>query len=373
VKIAINTRFLLKNKLEGIGWYTYEISKRMVQNHPEVEFIFLFDRPFDRSFIFGPNVRPLIIPPPARHPWLFYLWFEKSLPYILKKYTPDVFFSPDNFCSLNYKGRTVLTIHDLAYRHFPEQLPGRDFRYYRKNMPLFAERADEIIAISEATKNDIIDLCGPHVEQKITIIHNGVRESFLPLDDEQKYEARKKYSRGYPYLLYIGAIHPRKNVKRIIEAFTAFKAIQSTPLKLIICGRFAWKSDEVLSAISASPVKDDIIHYSNFDGDLLPELTGGAEILLYPSLFEGFGLPVLEGFASGVPVITSNVSSLPEVAGDAAVMVDPFDVNALTSAIKDVYFDVHLQRKMRIMGLERVRQFTWQKASEQVFNVLTGA
>nr|HQU58994.1 glycosyltransferase [Saprospiraceae bacterium] len=141
MKIAINTRFLLAGKLEGIGRYTYEVSRRLVQQQPGDEFIFFFDRPYDPEFCFGPNVQPVVLPPPARHPLLWYVWFEWSIAWALKHYRPDVFFSPDSYLSLRSATPTVLTVHDLAFEHFPEQVPALVKRYYRHFMPRYCHRA----------------------------------------------------------------------------------------------------------------------------------------------------------------------------------------------------------------------------------------
>ena len=142
MKIAVNARFLLKGKLEGIGWFTHEVLKRVVQNHPEHEFIFIFDRPYHEDFIYGKNVTPIVVPPPARHPILWYIWFEWSVKLVLKKHKPDLFISTDGFLSLSTKVPQLLVIHDLAFEHFPEHLPFK-FRYYlRKFTPKFASNVN---------------------------------------------------------------------------------------------------------------------------------------------------------------------------------------------------------------------------------------
>ena len=154
--IAINTRFLLKGKLEGIGWFTNEIVRRMVVNHPEHEFIFLFDRPYDPQFIFASNINPVVISPPARHPILWYIWFEWSVRRALKKYKADIFISTDGFLSLSSKVPSLLVVHDLAFEHYPQHLPFK-FRYYlQKFTPKFVRKATHTITVSSYSKKDLI-------------------------------------------------------------------------------------------------------------------------------------------------------------------------------------------------------------------------
>ena len=171
MRIAINTRFLLSGKLEGIGMYTQEIFKRVVQQMPEHEFYFLFDRPFSDEFIFAKNVIPLVVSPPARHPFLWYWWFEKSIPKILKKHKIDLFISPDGYCSLNTTIPQILTIHDLGFEHFPMHVPFLVRNYYQYFTPKYCEKSAKILAVSQFTKNDIVEKYGI-AASKIDVVYN---------------------------------------------------------------------------------------------------------------------------------------------------------------------------------------------------------
>ena len=187
MRIAVNTRLLIKGKLEGMGWFTHEVVKRLVQEHPEDEFIFFFDRPYSPEFIYGDNVTAVVLFPPARHPVLFYLWFEWAVASALKKYRADVFLSPDNFLCLRTNVKTTLVTHDLAHLHFPGQLPFSQRSYYRHFVPKFNRRADRIVTVSEYTKADIVRQYGIAPE-KIAVAYNGCRDIFRPLS---KGEAQK--------------------------------------------------------------------------------------------------------------------------------------------------------------------------------------
>lgn len=367
MRIAINTRFLLKGKLEGIGWFTYEIAKRMVLNHPEHEFIFLFDRPYDEQFIFAKNVTPVVLNPPARHPILWYIWFEWSVPHALKKYKADIFVSTDGFCSLRTKVKTILVVHDLAFEHFPEHLPFK-FRYYlRKFTPKYVQKSDKIITVSEYTKKDISETYGTDLE-KISVVYNGVHHYYKPLNNKEKQAIKEKYAGGKEYFVFNGALHPRKNVLRLLQAFTIFKQKQRSNMKLLIIGRYAWKSEEIKNAIETHPFKEDVIHYNYMLVDELCHVIAAAYALTFVSLFEGFGIPVLEALQCNIPVIASNSSSIPEVAGNAAIYADPENVHSIADAMRNIYKDENLRNELIQNTKKQVAKFSWNKSAEQLFH-----
>lgn len=331
--IAVNTRFLIKDKLEGIGWFTYETMKRLTQNHPEHNFLFLFDREPDPDFIFGKNVKPIRVWPPARHPYLWKYWFDHALPRIFKRYKPDLFISTDGFLSLKTNVPTLLVIHDLGFEHYPDHTPGSASTYYRKYTPLYAKKADRIITVSEFSKNDIVK--NYHVPpEKIDVAYNGANEKYVPINENEQQAVRNKYTGGNPYFLYVGSVHPRKNVKNLLLAFDALKKENNTDLKLVIAGRMAWKTDETKTVFEQMQFKNDVVFTEHL---LLSELTkvmASAAAFVYPSLFEGFGIPIVEARYCGVPIITSDRSSLPEVAGADALYFDPEKVDMIKDAMK---------------------------------------
>ncbi len=365
----MNTRLLIKGKLEGMGWFTHEVVKRLVQEHPEDEFIFFFDRPYSPEFIYGDNVTAVVLFPPARHPVLFYLWFEWAVASALKKYRADVFLSPDNFLCLRTNVKTTLVTHDLAHLHFPEQLPFSQRSYYRHFVPKFNRRADRIVTVSEYTKADIVRQYGIAPE-KIAVAYNGCRDIFRPLSKGEAQKIRDNYTSGQPYFFYIGAVHPRKNVHRLIRAFDIFKEKTGAPVKLLIGGRFAWKAGEVLTAFKYSKHQVDIKFLDYLAVAELPKLMAAAHACTYVSMFEGFGLPLLEAMKCDVPVITSNVSSMPEVAGDAGLLVDPLSPEAMAEAMQKIWQDPHLSVKLVAAGRIQREKFTWQHTAGVVYENL---
>jgi len=365
MKIAVNTRFLLTDKLEGIGWFTHEIVQRLVDWHPDWQFVFLFDRPFDERFLYGPNVSGIVVPPPARHPLLWYLWFEWTLPAALRRCGADVFFSPDGFCSLAARTKTLMVTHDLAHLHFPAEIPRAVRYYYNYFVPRYLRRAESVAAVSEFTKSDIIAQYGI-AEDKIVVSCNGCREGFVPLSLENQARFREKYSGGQPYFLYLGAVHPRKNIHRLIQAFDRFRAATSATVKLLIGGRFSWQTGIIRSAWEAAVHKEDIIFMGYVPETELPGLTASALALTYVSLFEGFGVPLLEAMHCETPVLTSNVSSLPEVAGDAALKVDPENVEEIAAAMKRLFEEAKLREALVEAGKKQRTRYNWDAAAKVV-------
>lgn len=362
MRIAVNTRLLLENTMEGIARYNYESLKRMVAAHPEDSFYFIFDRPFSKSFILGDNVYPVVLFPPTRHPILMMYWFEWAVFRFLNKLKPDVFLSGDTYMSLRSKVPTLLVSHDLAYLHYPDHIPLSHRLYYRYFFPKFHRKASEIIAVSEYTKNDIIKQYGISAD-KITVAHNAGNGHFFPVPESTKSQVRKDLTDGKPYFVYLGSIHPRKNIENLIKGFEQFKSTYRTDHKLVILGRLAWNTGSFLKTWNKSPFKQDIIQTQIPRKDL-PRYIGSAEALCYVSLFEGFGIPILEGFEAGVPVITSNISSMPEVAGNAALLVDPLDPETIKSAMHQLVSIPILRNELIEKGYQRLKEFSWEKTAE---------
>jgi glycosyltransferase involved in cell wall biosynthesis len=365
MKIAVNTRLLLWGKLEGIGWFAHEVLRRLVERRPNDEFIFYFDRPYDARFVFANNVRPVVLRPQARHPLLYFWWFEVALAKALRRDRAEVFFSPEGLMPLRPPCPTVLAIHDLAIAHFPEQIPLAERLYHRFIVRKAAQRANHIITVSTFSKNDLEHILKIN-PSKINITYNGCREQFRPLTDTEKRKAQQQYADGSPYFLYVGALHPRKNVERLLLAFDAFKKATNAPVMLLVAGKKAWKTRSLDNAYANLQYRADVRFLGYVAEKELHLLLGGALALTYPSLFEGFGLPVLEALHAEVPVLTSNVSSMPEVAGKAAILVEPQNVRSIAHGMQRLYEDAALREKMIAEGRSQREKFTWDKAVDVV-------
>jgi len=369
MRIGVNARVLLSSRMEGVCRYMHETLKRMVLSHPQDEFYFFFDRPFDSQFVYADNVKPIVIGPPTRHPFLWYYWFEKKLPKALDKYEIDVFYSGDTYMSLSTPTPTVLVSHDIAYAHYPDHIPWLKRKYYQKYFPLFHKKAEEIITVSDTTKDDIkttYNLDGSN----ITTAYNSVKEGIYKLDKREQHSVREKYTDGSRYFIYVGSIHPRKNVDRVIQAFDLFKRQTSSDLKLVLVGRLAWNTNDFNRVLKTAEFKNDIILLEGLYNKEVNSLTSSAEGMVYISLFEGFGLPIVEAMAVDVPVITSNISSMPEVAGDAAILVNPKDLNQIASAMKDLTTNEDLKNQLIKKGRRQIESFSWDHTASITYNVI---
>lgn len=366
MRIAVNTRLFLKGKLEGIGWFAHETLSRLVKRHPEHEFIFFFDRPYHKDFIFEPNVTPVVLKPQARHPALYYLWTEWAVPYALKKYKADIYFSPDGLGSLKTKVPTCITIHDLAYKHYPQFMDKMHKWHYAHYLPRFARKAKRIIAVSEYTKQDIVTQYGIDAS-KIDVVYNGAHNEYVPLTYAQKEAVKERYTDGDEYFLFTGALHPRKNIINLLKAFVQFKRRQKSRIKLIVVGRMAWQFKEIEQAKELMPYKEDVIWPGYLNVDELARVTGAAYAMVYPSLFEGFGIPILEAMTCDVPVIVSNTSSMPEVGGDAALLVDPSSPEDIAAKMMMIYKDENLRNKMIAAARIQKTKFSWDISAEQIW------
>ncbi|KAF0129376.1 MAG: glycosyltransferase [Bacteroidetes bacterium] len=372
LRIAVNTRLLIHDKLEGIGWFTYETLRRITVQHPEVEFYFIFDRKPHESFRFNPNVHHIIIGPPARHPLLFVLWFEWSVRHVLKKLKPDLFLSPDGYLSLTSDIPSMAVMHDLNFEHFPNDLPWSARTHYRWFFPRYAKKAKRIATVSSFSKSDIAQLYGI-LPNRIDVIYNGANESFVPVDESINMKTRNQYTGGQPYFLFVGSLHPRKNLARLFKAYDLFRTQTNHPVKLVVVGEKKWWTKPISQAFDEMRCKDEVVFCGRLNASDLHKVTAAALAITYVSYFEGFGIPIVEAFRCGVPVITSNVTSMPEVAGEAAILADPYDISSIAHAMELMVTDGQLRQQLINEGLERAKLFTWDKAADRLWESIIQA
>ncbi len=365
MRIAVNARFLLSGKLEGIGWYSFEVLRRMTKKHPEHEFIFIFDRPFSEEFIFGDNVIPVVLQPPARHPILWYIWFEWRIPDLLKKLDVDMFLSPDGYCSLRSTIPQYLVMHDLAYLHYPKQIKFAARHFYKYFVPKYLNKASHVFAVSNATKQDILQNTTLN-SAYVSVAYNGCRDSFVPIDESQKQKIKDDYTKGHDYFLFVGAMHPRKNVDQLIRAFGHFKQEENTPHKLVLVGRMAWYSEKISEAYESSRYRSDIIFCDYMATETLVKITGAATAAICPSFLEGFGVPIAEALFCDVPVIVSDRFSLPEVGGPGAYLINPDEYISISEAMSQVIHDPLLEKRIEQGRIHR-KQFSWDQTAELIF------
>lgn len=368
MKIAVNTRLLLKDKLEGIGWVACETLSRIVKAHPNDEFYFLFDRKPDPKFIFADNVTPVVLFPQARHPFLYVIYFEISVRRALRKIKPDVFISTDAYLSLRSKTPQIAVFHDINFEHFPQDFPRLALWHYKRFFPKFAHKAKKIITVSEFSKKDIIANYGVEPD-KINVVYNGANEGFKPLPEEEKVNVRNQYTAGYQYFMFVGSLHPRKNLARLFPAFDVFKEKTGSDVKLVIVGEKRWWTEPIQKAFEAMKHQDDVVFVGHLQMSELHRVTAAALASVYVSYFEGFGIPIVEAYKCDVPVITSNVTSMPEVAGDAALLVAPFNIDSIADAMIQM-LDENVRNALIEKGRVRRNDFSWDKAAEGWWSVI---
>lgn len=369
MRIAVNTRLLLPGKLEGLGRYSYEILKRMVAEHPEHEFIFIFDRKPAKEFIFGPNVLPVVAHPQARHPILWYLFFEFGVARVLKKYKPDLFFSPDGWICLRTKVPSIHVVHDLNFFHNPSWVARFPRLYYQRFFPRFIKKAKQIITVSNYSRNDIENFCA-EAKGKVEVVYNGVDADYKALDVKSIEQVKERYAFGQDYFLFVGLIHERKNLARIIEAFDSFKNRTQSPIKLLVVGSSKYLDKSTAIALKSAQFIHDIVMLGRLPQDELYAVMASSYALVYASLFEGFGIPVIEAMRCKVPVICSNITALPEVGGNAVLYVDPYSVSSIANAYDALVSNQNLREDYVKKGFCQQEKFDWDKAANATWHIL---
>jgi glycosyltransferase involved in cell wall biosynthesis len=369
MRIAVNTRFLKKNNLEGYGYYIHELMQRITKQHPEHEFLFLFDQPFDSSFVYSTNVTAKIIKPKARHGFSFRYWYDIKLTLAAKKFKADVIVSLDGFCSLTTSIPQVLAVHDLAFIHYPKFIPKLHLLFYKLHQKRFLNKAKAIVTVSEFSKQDIIEQYKVS-SNKISIVYNATRTIFKPFEYADKDFVKRHYAEGNEFFLFVGGIHPRKNLLQLLKAFSIFKKKQLSSMKLLIAGKLSWQFDDILEKIKTFKFRDDVVLLDYVPEAELAKITAASYALIYPSYFEGFGVPIIEAMQCGVPVACSNTSSMPEVAGDAALLFNPIDANDIAQQMLLLYKDEVLRNELIQKGFKRADQFSWDESAQKLWQII---
>lgn len=309
-----------------------------------------------------------------RERWLTILWHRAKMPLPADWFSGpvDVYHSPDFVMPPLRKARGILTVHDLAFLMRPECAHPRLRVYLEEVVPRSVRRANFIIADSENTRNDLVVLLGVP-PASIAVVPGGVEERFMPVADAQTLSRVRRYLGvgDAPFVLAIGMLEPRKNLNRLMDAFAAIKERPDVApnLKLVLAGGKGWLFDGIFEHHAASRARDDIVFPGFIPDELLPGLYSSAAVFAFPSLYEGFGLPILEAMACGTPVVASRASCLPEVADGAAVMVDPTSVDSIVDGLYRALTVPQLRADLVQRGRERAGQYTWRAAAERLLEV----
>lgn len=373
MKIAFDVSPMINSHKSGVGYCTYGFVKTMVSQ---------YDNSYILNYINNPkykkNLNTLIV---GKNVKINSFCFKNSVYKVASTFLPipyGAFFkdSADITHFFNYylppgvKGKKIVTVHDMTYKRFPETVRFRTKQMLNLNLKKSLKRADIILTVSEFSKSEIITYF-PEVKDKIRVVYNGVDlDVFKPLLDKNiKIGIAKKYNLPERYMLYLGTLEPRKNLERLIDSYyLLLKEFNSVP-KLVLAGGKGWLYNSIFNKVSTLGLEDKIIFTGYIDEKDVAPLISAAEIFLFPSMYEGFGMPVIEAMACGSPVLTSNVSSLPEVAGDAAVLVDPFSVEDIKNKLQLLLIDEALRKRLNKAGLKRAKRFSWDVVTKDLYEI----
>lgn len=368
MRIAVNTRLLVPGKMDGIGWFAYEVTRRMAAAHPEHSFLLLFDRKPDGCFDFPDNCEVVVLAPQARHPVLWWLFFEVSVRLALKRLRADVFLSPDGFIPLHGGVPSLAVIHDVNFEHSPDNLRPSHQRYMTHFFPRFAHKAARIATVSEFSRRDIAATYRVP-EGKIDVVYDGAGDCYRPHSKDEMDAVREKYTGGRPYIIFVSTILKRKNLATLLRAFDLAKDSDAGDLCLVVVGNRAWWGQELAQTFDSMKFKESVIFLGHLEQPVLAALLSASRALVYPSLFEGFGIPVLEAMYAETAVIASNTTSLPEVGGDAAIYTSPLDHVAMAHAISSLRDDALRCALIEKGRVQRVR-FSWDNTACLLWNSL---
>ncbi|NFI51518.1 glycosyltransferase family 4 protein [Clostridium botulinum] len=371
MKVSIELQPCLKNK-SGIGVYTYELTKRL-QYFKDIEFegnIFnFFNRNDIEKDIEGLDIRKNIC---SLFPYGVYrrMWSYIPIKYnFLFRRNADIYQFFNFVVPPNISGKVITTIHDLTYILYPNTMEIANRKRLEKDMKATVKNADYIITISESSKRDIIKYLNVD-KNKIEVIYPGVDGIYKKLlNNDEITTVKKKYNIEGKYLLYLGTLEPRKNIETILRAYNLFKKSNKDNIKLVLAGKKGWLYDSIFNLVKEFGIEDKVIFTDYVDDKDKSALYQGAEMFLFPSLYEGFGIPVIEAMASRTPVITSNSSSLPEVAGEAAIITDPLDYIKISKSIELILNDNELREKMVNEGIKQANKFSWDLSAEKLKNI----
>jgi glycosyltransferase involved in cell wall biosynthesis len=351
MKIGIDVQTTLGQK-SGFGFYVKNLVEHLLKVDRANEYVLI-----------APDTQTDFTTPQR------FVWDQFSFPRRASKADVDILHQPCFSAPIFYKGKVIITIHDLISHYFPQNMPTGSRLYFSKWMPLTYNRAQKIIAISENTKRDIMSLL-KIPEEKIVVIHSAVGEEFKPIEDKKKLaQVKEKFKTGEKFILDVGTLEPRKNLPFLVKAYD--KALKTGKIthNLVLTGKKGWYYESLFELIKELKLEDKVILPGYVPDEDLPSLYNAADLFCFPSLYEGFGFPPLEALSCGTPVIASDNSSIPEVVGDAGVLLPIDDEKVWADNIVKVLTDNNLRQKLSEAGLKQAQKFSWAKTARETVKV----
>jgi len=352
----------------GIGRYAGSLARALVELEPE-RFALFYNRgaetepPRDLALVPARTIRA------GYKPWRMAVWAGQSARVGFNRLVPsaELFHATEHLLPPLRGVPTVLTVHDMIFKLFPEHQKRLNYWYLNSTMPLYCRRADAIITVSECSKHDIVKHYGLD-PAKITVIHEAASSECVPASQAAVDAIRRRYGLPERFLIHVSTIEPRKNLMRLAEALQRLRD-EGLIIPLVMTGAKGWLYDDLFRRLDELDIREDVHLTGYVPAEDLAVLVSAATVATMPSVYEGFGLPVLEAMACGTPVVCSNASSLPEVGGDAARYFDPYDVAAMAEAIRVVWTDADLRAEMREQGLEQAARFSWKRAAQETLSL----
>jgi glycosyltransferase involved in cell wall biosynthesis len=349
----------------GVGYYTEHLLHHLAAQAPGDEFVVVSNRPVDTTRPLPPSVR--IAGSSWRVPRM--VWMQTLAPRMLRRCEVDLVHFTNGMIPVASGVPTVVTIHDMSLTLYPRYHPARRVLLNRPLVDLAARRADAIITVSQSAKRDIVRLYGLSPE-RVHVVHEAAAPSFRPVHDSAERErVRRRYGLADRFILYVGTIEPRKNLPNLIEGFARRRKSGDLPHQLVCAGPYGWLSRDIEDRIERLQVEDAVRFTGYLPFDDLPALYSLAEMFVFPSLYEGFGLPVIEAMACGTPVITGHVAALSEVAGGAVEHVDRLDAESLGEAMTSLARSRERRENFSALGLRRAHSFSWERAARETLDV----
>lgn len=366
MRIAVHGSHLCQEREDGNQTYILNLFRSIGEIDKVNQYTFYYNKPNAKK-VEAPNFEHKVQQAP-------FMWTQRVFPFLLRRDRPDVLFMPIQMLPfLKAKNqKSVVTIHDLAFILYPETFPAKDAFLHKLYVREAITKADHLIAITEATKQDIIKFYKINPD-KITVVYHGVDKDRFRLMQEGEEnlvaDVKSKYNITKPYILYIGNVQPRKNIQGLIKAYQKLRKTTDHNYQLVIAGAKAWLVEDVMKEIG-DDYREDIIFTGRFEDAELSPLLWGADLFVLPSFYEGFGLPILEAMACGVPTVVSNTPSLVEVGGEASLSFDPHNIDDMAKVLDNIISHPDLRQKMRAQGLERVSEFSWNRCAKETIQVI---
>lgn len=370
--IAVHARELEQERIDGTRVYMAAILNQWASMHPSLsDRVTLYHSHKD----FNPALNvPSLYQQKKLSDWP--LWTQSSFAWDIYKDARDVLWMPVHNMPIVHRAgtRVVVTIHDLAFKRYPEHFPSRDMRLHNLQTDYVAHHADHLIAVSHSTKNDLLTYYPFLKEESITVIHHGIDLTGWEdtYDASHFHSVKEEYDLHQPYVLYVGALQPRKNLVRLIQAYEQFRD-RGNQCQLVLAGADAWLAQGIHEAARNSSYAQDIVFTGGVSHEKKRALLRNAQLMVYPSLYEGFGLPLLEAFATATPVVCADNSSLREIAQDGVQYCDALEVDSITEALHAVFTTSSLRIELVTRGGRRLQEFDWSRAAIETLDVLEGS